>query len=234
MNRQTLLIGFAVVALLVIGVAYWVERAPDVASRSEAPPITGAERAEQARNVIAEIQQARSSAAEPARSQPPASASQAPPAAATRAPAAGQAGGAGAITPAPLPEPAGGAGAVTPAPQAAQASGGSELDTAYEQARAFQRDGQLADAQLLFFFGARSGHGPSAFELAAMNDPNHHSAATSLLAEPDAFQAYRWYIAARDQGVAGATERLDALRAWAMAASDAGDIDAEQLLLQWE
>jgi hypothetical protein len=67
-----------------------------------------------------------------------------------------------------------------------------------------------------------------------MNDPNHHSPDISLLPEPDAFQAFRWYSSAREQGMAEAVERLDALREWAVTAAATGDIDAEQLLLQWE
>jgi len=67
-----------------------------------------------------------------------------------------------------------------------------------------------------------------------MNDPNHHSPTTSLLPDPDAFQAYRWYSVARDQGIPTAAERLEALREWAVEASAAGDTEAEQLLLQWQ
>jgi hypothetical protein len=67
-----------------------------------------------------------------------------------------------------------------------------------------------------------------------MNDPNHHSPETSLLNEPDAFQAYRWYSAARDGGIAEADARLAALKEWAQTAAAAGDGEADRLLLQWE
>jgi hypothetical protein len=67
-----------------------------------------------------------------------------------------------------------------------------------------------------------------------MNDPNHHSPETSLLAEPDAFQAFRWYSVARDGGIDTAAVRLDALREWAETAAAAGDSEADRLLLQWE
>ncbi len=110
-------------------------------------------------------------------------------------------------------------------------SGRADHDEAYEHARRFQRDGQLADAQLLLFFSARANHGPSAFALATMNDPNHHSADTSLLPEPDAYQAYRWYAVAREQGIDDAPERLAALRGWAVDAAAAGDAEAERFLL---
>jgi TPR repeat protein len=196
------IISAAVAALVLAGVVYVVFRSDTPGTQPV--PITGAERAEEARGVIAEIEQARARAAGEVERQPSAAQS------------------------------AGGAGAVVPAPRPDEPSGASDLDVAFDQAQAFQRDGQLADAQLLYFYGARAGHGPSAFALGTMNDPNHHSPETSLLPEPDAFQAYRWYSAAREQGYAGAAERLDALHEWAVAASESGDIEAEQLLLQWE
>lgn len=108
-----------------------------------------------------------------------------------------------------------------------------DYDAAFTNAQRFQRDGQLADAQLLYFFAARAGHAESAFALATMNDPQHHSPGTSLLPEPDAFQAYRWYTTAHDQGLEAAQARLDALRDWAQRAAAAGDSEAERLLLQW-
>lgn len=108
-----------------------------------------------------------------------------------------------------------------------------DFDTAFANAQAFQRDGQLADAQLLLFYGARNDHGPSAFALATSNDPNHHSPEISLLPNADAFQAYRWYTVAHEQGVAEAAARLSALQQWAEEAAARGDEGAERLLLQW-
>jgi TPR repeat protein len=104
---------------------------------------------------------------------------------------------------------------------------------AYEQAREYQKDGRLADAQLLYFYAARGGHAGAEFELAAMNDPNHHTGATSLLEKPDAFQAYKWYSAALEHGSREAQARLDALRDWATEAAAQGNSEAERLLLQW-
>ena len=104
---------------------------------------------------------------------------------------------------------------------------------AYERARQFQADGQDADAQLLLFFAARGGHAGAAFDLAALNDPNHHTAGSGLTAEPDPFQAYRWYRSAREAGHESADERLTALMSWAEDAAAAGDAEAERLLLQW-
>jgi TPR repeat protein len=113
-------------------------------------------------------------------------------------------------------------------------SSGPDYAEARARAQEFQADGRPADAQLLYFFAARGGDAPAAFDLATFYDPNHHSAASSIVAEPDPFQAYRWYIAARNAGHEGATGRLDALHAWAESASQSGNSDAERLLLQWE
>ena len=116
-----------------------------------------------------------------------------------------------------------------------QDGGNTDYDTAFSRAQEFQSAGQLADAQLLYFYAARAEHGPSAFALATMNDPLHHSPQTSLLAEPDPFQAYRWYTVARDHGMSEAAgERLEALREWAQGRADTDDAAAERLLLQWE
>lgn len=177
MDKKRLTVGIVALAVLVAGgllYSIWhIDRGP--------PPITGPERAEEARGIINEIEQS-------------------------------------------SPETA--AGKATTAP--------SELDEAFERAQEFQRQGQLADAQLLYFFAARNNHGPSAFALATMYDPNHHSPETSLLPKPDAFQAYRWYTVANEQNVAEAQARLDALHAWAKRAAAEGDADADRLLLQWE
>jgi TPR repeat protein len=115
-----------------------------------------------------------------------------------------------------------------------QAPGDPDYAEAYRRAGEFRGEGRLADAQLLYFFAARGGHGPAAFELATMHDPGHFTAETSLMGEPDPFQAYRWYMQARSAGVADAEERLAALRTWAEQAGQAGDREAEQLLLQWD
>lgn len=105
---------------------------------------------------------------------------------------------------------------------------------AHARADELRSQGSFSDAQLLYFFAARGGHGPAAFQLATMHDPNHHAPDTSLAAEPDPFQAYKWYIAARDAGHEQADERLAELRAWAEQADREGDALAERLLLQWE
>ena len=170
MNRQALIIGIVVAVLVAAGAVIWALRS-GAPPASEAPQtVTDEDRAEDARDVIADLEQ----------------------------------------------------------------GGSVDYDAAFERAQEFRDSGRLADAQLLYFFGARGGHAPSAFELATMNDPNHHTPETSLLPEPDPFQAYRWYAAARDQGMTAAGPRLEALRDWAEKASASGNAEAERLLLQWE
>jgi TPR repeat protein len=111
---------------------------------------------------------------------------------------------------------------------------GPDYAEAYARAQEYRDEGRSADAQLLYFFAARGGHAPAAFDLATFNDPNHVETTAGLVAAPDPFQAYRWYAAARDAGDERAAVRLEELRAWAESASSAGDSDAERLLLQWE
>lgn len=112
--------------------------------------------------------------------------------------------------------------------------GAPDYAEAYARAEELQAEGSLSDAQLLYFFAARGGHGPAAYRLATMYDPNHHSPDANLMDEPDPFQAYKWYIAARDAGHDPAAERLAELRAWAEQADREGDAEAQRLLLQWE
>jgi hypothetical protein len=209
MDRQTVKIAAVLLVgvIVVFGIAVYFER-----GGSDDEPVAGPGRASEARALIADIRE-RSSDAAPAR--PAANLIDRPAEA-----AAGQGGGAVAVTPPPAAEVPTGAGA--------------ELDAAYERALELQAAGRLDDAQVLLFFGARQGHARSAFAYAEMNDPNHHSAEKSLLPEPDAFQAFRWYSAARDGGIESAAARLDALHEWAQQAAAAGDAEAEQLLLQWE
>lgn len=105
---------------------------------------------------------------------------------------------------------------------------------AHARAQEFLAEGRSADAQLLYFFAARGGYAPAAFDLATFNDPNHAGTDAGPVATPDPFQAYRWYVTARDAGDERAAERLEELRAWAESASSAGNGEAERLLLQWE
>ena len=150
--------------------------------------------------------------------------------------------------PAPLPESAPELETVAPAQNEEQrgdsareiidrlrsASGGPDYAEALERAREFQVQDRAADAQLLYFFAARGGHAPAAFEMATFYDPNLYSSDTSIVDEPDPFQAYKWYREARDAGVEAAEDRLTDLRQWAEQSSADGNSEARRLLLQWE
>ncbi|MGB5627869.1 MAG: hypothetical protein WBM57_00760 [Woeseiaceae bacterium] len=150
--------------------------------------------------------------------------------------------------PEPIPEPGRPLETVEPAQSAEErgdsardiiarleaAPGGPDLADAHTRAQDYLAEGRTADAQLLYFYAARGGYAPAAFDLATFNDPNHAEAASGLVAAPDPFQAYRWYTAASAAGDERASTRLEELRAWAESASSSGDGEAEQLLLQWE
>ncbi len=112
--------------------------------------------------------------------------------------------------------------------------GGVEYSRAYQRAQEFQASGNMADAQLLYFFAARGGDPQAAFALATMYDPIHFSSDSSVTQQPDVFQAYKWYRSALDAGDSAAADRLEALRTWANKAAAAGDRNAETLILQWE
>jgi TPR repeat protein len=214
MDRQTLTIGAALLAVVVVGLGIMFFLSGD--STDEPAPITGPGSASEARSAIAEIQQARARAE-------------------TEAPAAPQ--------PRLIerPESAGsdsqstGAGAVTPEPVAAVPTGAdAQLDEAYQEAKAFIDDGQYDDGQVMLFFLARQGHAQAAFDLASLYDPLQNPDGNTPLGEPDPFQAYKNYDIAASGGMAEATERLDALYEWAQQAADGGNDEAERLLLQWE
>jgi TPR repeat protein len=111
-------------------------------------------------------------------------------------------------------------------------AGRPNLDEAFARAEAHREAGELADAQILYFFAARNGHAEAAFQLGTSYDPLHHDPSTSLLDRPDAFQAYKYYMQALDGGVAEAQSRLDALHDWAEREAYA-NAEAERLLLQW-
>lgn len=109
-----------------------------------------------------------------------------------------------------------------------------DYDVAYRQAGEFMSEGDMADAQLLYFFAARGGHGPSALVLAGLYDPVGFDVNTSLMEEPDVFQAFKWYTRAMEAGEAQASTRLAELKSWCEQAAADGDEKAAQVLLQWE
>jgi TPR repeat protein len=109
-----------------------------------------------------------------------------------------------------------------------------DYTVALDRAHEFREAGQLADAQLLFFYAARGGYAPAAFELGEMYDPNYFEISSSLMDKADPFQAYRWYRQAQQSGNQEAPQRLAALQVWANEAAANGNGEAERLLLQWE
>lgn len=109
-----------------------------------------------------------------------------------------------------------------------------DYQEAFASAEAHREAGRLADAQVMYFFAARNGHARAAYRLGEAYDPVRHDPGTSLVSEPDASAAYRWYAQALDGGVTEATERLDALRDWAESQAQAGNFEAEQLLVRWD
>lgn len=115
-----------------------------------------------------------------------------------------------------------------------QQAGSPDYAAAVESGQAFEADGRYADAQLMYFFAARGGNAEAAYELGQMYDPTTFSTETSNMDEPDPFQSFKWYTQARDGGVAAAGERLGELRTWTEREAEAGNIEAEQLLLQWD
>jgi hypothetical protein len=100
-----------------------------------------------------------------------------------------------------------------------------------EKARGYQQEGRLADAHLLFFFGAREGELESMMKMAVMSDPTLFRSENSLLDKADAIQAYKWYQKAALSGHQPAIDSLQKLREWALEESELGNPNARQLLL---
>lgn len=114
-------------------------------------------------------------------------------------------------------------------------AGGKTLtaDEILRQAEIYQRSEKLTDAYLLLFYAARRGDGKAAFALATLSDPNHFKPDLSPLTEPDPTQARKWYGLAASQGIAPATQRLQALRDSLETQALDGDPAAQRLLLNW-
>ncbi|MCP5143035.1 MAG: hypothetical protein H6926_06005 [Chromatiales bacterium] len=140
-------------------------------------------------------------------------------------------------------EPAGtasGQGAIRPGDEARaliaelRAAGGHiDLHQVHVRAVRFTDANQPVDAYLLWFFAAREGHGPSAFVLGEMYDPEFFDAAASgaVIEQADPAQAMKWYQRALNAGEAMADERIAALMQRIERAAAEGDDDARRLLL---
>jgi TPR repeat protein len=102
------------------------------------------------------------------------------------------------------------------------------------KAAAYQTEGSLADAHLLYFFSAREGYLPATMKMAEMADPAFFRAEDSLLDQADAIQAYKWYQKAATMGHEPAVQRVKNLQQWAETESKIGNPDARQLMLNFK
>jgi TPR repeat protein len=107
------------------------------------------------------------------------------------------------------------------------------FDKIMARASEFASDGSLADAHLMFFFAAREGHVDAMMMMAEMSDPTLFRAENNLLDRADPVQAYKWYREALDLGFEPARARLDNLKNWAEAEAGYGNVEASQLLLNF-
>ena len=117
--------------------------------------------------------------------------------------------------------------------QIKQTRDAASLEEAFGKAEGFLDSGRLTDAHLLLFYGARQGHPASARLLGGMYDPITHSSTTSIMDEPDAAQAYKWYAQAAQSGDRTADIRLEALKVWVERAANDGNDEAKLLLERW-
>jgi TPR repeat protein len=107
------------------------------------------------------------------------------------------------------------------------------LPEIFAKADQYQLQGSLADAHLLYFFGAREGHLPAIMKMGELSDPNLFLAQDSLLDQADAIQAYKWYRKAALMGHQPAADRIINLHQWAQTESMLGNSTAQQLLLNF-
>lgn len=108
------------------------------------------------------------------------------------------------------------------------------MDTLFDKAEEFRQSGKLTDAYLLYFQAARQGHAGASMVLAKQADPAFYSADSSLLDKPYISQARKWYLAAADAGDSSATDLLANLHRYVQEKAAAGDPEANRLLLQWK
>ncbi len=107
------------------------------------------------------------------------------------------------------------------------------FDELMAKASSYANEGSLADAHLTFFFAAKEGHVEAMMMMAEMSDPTMFQSENNLLDQADAIQAYKWYRQALDSGFEPAKPRLDNLYQWAIAEARFGNVEAQQLLLNF-
>lgn len=110
-----------------------------------------------------------------------------------------------------------------------------DLQQVHVRAVRFAEAKQPVDAYLLWFFAAREGHGPSAFVLGEMYDPEYFDADAfgAVIGQPDPAQALKWYQRALNAGEVMADERIAALTERIEHEAADGDDDARRLMLGW-
>lgn len=113
-------------------------------------------------------------------------------------------------------------------------SGELRLDEIFAAADQAQRDGEVADAYLLYFFAAREGHVASALELGRQADPAGEPQGERLFESPDLTQAHKWYKIAAANGNPEAQQRLNDLRQRVEQRAASGDPQAQRIALQWQ
>lgn len=114
------------------------------------------------------------------------------------------------------------------------ASEGLGVDALLAQAQAFQSEGKLGDAWLLYFKAAKDGSAEAAMMLAQQADPAYFRAGSTVLSQPDVVQAHKWYEQARRNGSDVAQQRLQQLLVELEKAAGAGDEQAAVLLEKWK
>lgn len=108
------------------------------------------------------------------------------------------------------------------------------LDRIYDQAESLRNQNQPVDVYLLDFYAAKRGHANAAFRLAQMADPATFPKGSTVLEKPSVIQANKWYLRAMKAGHPKAEHNLKLLRARVITKADAGDGEAQRLLMQFK
>ncbi len=110
--------------------------------------------------------------------------------------------------------------------------GGDTSQEAFEEAERQRSIGNNADAYLLYFFAAKQGHGEAALMLGTQADPTYFTSINSALDEPDSGQAIKWYKMAIAAGNEDAKHNLAELSKRIKQQAEAGNGEAQRLMLQ--
>lgn len=111
-------------------------------------------------------------------------------------------------------------------------SGDETGQEAFDEAERQRSVGNNADAYLLYFFAAKQGHGEAALVLGTQSDPTYFTSINSALDEPDPGQAIKWYKIAIAAGIDDARHNLAELSKRIKQQAEAGNGEAQRLMLQ--